>query len=130
MARKKSYGGLGDLGGMTDAQALETLLGNQAKLSRFCANDPTMEELRRLLALELATNGASRPHLLERLRSAISRERSIASRTGLAATVAALDSGQIPSEGALEMLLGFDAGGGSVEAVFTLRHALLRRFGS
>lgn len=110
MARKKSYGGLGELSGMTDEQALEALLGNAQKLSMFCANAPSMDELRRLMALELVFNGAARPHILEKLRSSISRARSRESRVAFATVVAALDAGKVPDGGSLEHLFGYDSG--------------------
>ncbi len=95
---------------MTDEQALEALLGNAQKLSLFCANAPSMDELRRLMALELVFNGAARPHILEKLRSSISRARSRESRVAFASVVAALDAGKVPEGVALERLFGYDSG--------------------
>ena len=95
---------------MSDAQALETLLGNAQKLSMFCASAPSMDELRRLMALEIVSNGAARPHILEKLRSSISRARSRESRTAFAAVIAAIDAGKVPEVNPLERLFGYDCG--------------------
>lgn len=95
---------------MSDAQALETLLGNAQKLSMFCSTGPSMGELRRLLALELVSNGATRPHMLEKLRSSISRARSRESRTAFACVVSAINMGKVPDGASLEHLFGYDSG--------------------
>lgn len=76
----RGFKGLSEVNALDDKRARDLVLGNWHKLNAVLQTQPTADELRRLLALEIAMGHSARPNFVERLRSALARARSRESR--------------------------------------------------
>lgn len=104
----RGFRGLGELGAMTDEQARDLVLGNWHKLNAFLQTAPALEELRRLLALELARGRDARRNFLEKLRSSVSAARSRLSKASMEVVLGSIEAGEVPRDVFLERVLGYD----------------------
>jgi hypothetical protein len=93
---------------MTDEQARDLVLGNWHKLNAFLQTAPALEELRRLLALELARGRDARRNFLEKLRSSVSAARSRLSKASMEVVLGSIEAGEVPRDVFLERVLGYD----------------------
>lgn len=82
---------------LSDEAVLEGVLGNWHKLNAALACGPTLEELQRLLALELMRGREARPLIIERVRSRIQQLMSRASKDAATEVLKRLSNREQPT---------------------------------
>lgn len=95
--RPRSTRVLTGIASLSDEAVLEGVLGNWHKLNAALACGPSLEELQRLLALELRRGREARPLIVERIRSRIQQLMNSVSKDAAAATLKRLSRGEAPS---------------------------------